>query len=201
MKLNTTTNRSCRRGEQAFSILETVFGVCLLLVTGLALYGSVMSGMNYLKFSRENQRATQVIMEKLEYVRLLTWEQVAEGDYDPDEEDLEMPDDPEHTAGTIETETPFVLPKNWKSYYNPGNAYGHTNENNPHNLVYNGSLEVSDVPAMTETYSNWVKRVSVEITWTSGGLTRTQRLDTLFSKYGMQNNIPSARQQGTAEVY
>jgi hypothetical protein len=42
----------------------------------LAIYGALSSGITTVRMARENLRATQILLEKMEGIRLYTWEQV-----------------------------------------------------------------------------------------------------------------------------
>ncbi|MEY2407449.1 MAG: hypothetical protein QOF48_119 [Verrucomicrobiota bacterium] len=42
----------------------------------LAIYGALSSGISTIRMARENLRATQILLEKMEGVRLYTWEQL-----------------------------------------------------------------------------------------------------------------------------
>jgi len=48
-------------------------------VTVLTLYSAITSGFFSMRLARENLRATQVILEKMEVIRLLTWDQLQAG--------------------------------------------------------------------------------------------------------------------------
>ena len=71
--------RSCaaRRGVSAgaYTLLEVVFAVTVLAVLSLGLFGAFSSGLISAQSSREDTRAAQILMQKMEAVRLLTWSQ------------------------------------------------------------------------------------------------------------------------------
>jgi uncharacterized protein (TIGR02598 family) len=60
----------------AFTFVEvvTAMGVIGLLV--LAVYGAITSGVGTMRMARENLRATQVLLEKMEALRLYNWDQL-----------------------------------------------------------------------------------------------------------------------------
>src|SRR3954462_11920049 len=74
MNISNTCKR--RRQTDAFSILEAMVGVALLGVVFVALYTGISNGFAFAKATRENLRATQILQEKMETVRLYTWEQL-----------------------------------------------------------------------------------------------------------------------------
>jgi len=68
-----------RRPEQpvaAFTLVETVFAMALGMVMFLALYSALAMGFSVIKMARENTRATQILVEKMETIRLYTWDQL-----------------------------------------------------------------------------------------------------------------------------
>jgi type II secretory pathway pseudopilin PulG len=67
----------CRwRGTRAFSIVEAMVAVALLGVVFVSLYTGISNGFAFAKVTRENLRATQILQEKMETIRLYTWEQL-----------------------------------------------------------------------------------------------------------------------------
>src|SRR5258707_11267987 len=62
--------------ESAFTISEVVVAVAVLTIISLGFYTALSSGFGILQASRENLRATQVMMQKLEGIRLCTWSQL-----------------------------------------------------------------------------------------------------------------------------
>ena len=59
-----------------FSLIEVVMGVGVLGVVVCSLYAGLSSGFTLIQFNRENLRATQILEEKMEVVRLFNWDQV-----------------------------------------------------------------------------------------------------------------------------
>ena len=64
------------RSSQAFTILEVVVAMILILMLVIAIYGAISSGMTTIRMSRENLRATQILLEKTEALRLYNWDQL-----------------------------------------------------------------------------------------------------------------------------
>ncbi len=68
--------REGRRTRAAFSLVEVMIAAGILGILILALLAGISYGISSTRMSRENQRATQVMLEKLEQFRLLNWQQV-----------------------------------------------------------------------------------------------------------------------------
>lgn len=57
-------------------MVEVVFSIAVIGVVAAALIGSFSYGFFVTQLVRENQRATQIILEKAETIRLYSWDQV-----------------------------------------------------------------------------------------------------------------------------
>jgi type II secretory pathway pseudopilin PulG len=150
----TSTYDSRRPGRDAFSLVEAMVGVALMGVVFVSLYVGISSGYAFAKVTRENLRATQILQEKLETIRLYTWEQLT---------------------------TPGFVPTNFfEGFYTSGTNNG--------GLVYTGRVEIARAP-FSETYSNDLKQVTIQLTWSSGRVLRNRQMVTLTAKHGLQNYI------------
>ncbi|HHY84495.1 MAG TPA: hypothetical protein GYA07_03005 [Verrucomicrobia bacterium] len=67
----------CRKWLEAGSTLaEVSVAIAVLAITGGALIGAFNYGFFSMQMTRENQRATQIMLEKAETIRLYRWDQV-----------------------------------------------------------------------------------------------------------------------------
>jgi len=75
--------RVARAGEKAFTIVEVVVSVVIITI-GVA---GFMSAFNYaffvMELARENQRATQIMVDKCDTIRLFNWDQVNSNGFIP----------------------------------------------------------------------------------------------------------------------
>ena len=139
-------------------------------------------GLARTAITREEMRATQVMLEKMEQLRLYTWEQV-NYNYDPDDpEDPTDPFDPDDPHDIADEPVEFLIPTTFKEPFTPGLT-------NAGDLQYYGTFVITNVP-MTEVYSNSLRLITVSVTWTNGNKVKTRSMQTFFAKYGLQNNIP-----------
>lgn len=144
--------------ERGFSLVEALVGMCLVGIIGLALYASLTWSFTSLRLTRENLRATQILTEKMETVRLYAWEQL-----------------------TVETN--FVPTNFTATYYPPG-----ATNNSGAGTVYDGRVELTPVSFGT-SYDEDIRKMTVEVEWTTGGVRRQRKLSTFVSQYGLQNYI------------
>ena len=63
------------RARQGYTLPELIVAVVLLSIMVVSLLGSFSSGLALVRLQRENLRATQIMMQKMETIRLLTWSQ------------------------------------------------------------------------------------------------------------------------------
>ena len=58
------------------TLVDLVMAVAVLGVMASGIFGSFRYGFLTLELTRENQRATQILLEKVETIRLYNWEQI-----------------------------------------------------------------------------------------------------------------------------
>ncbi len=76
--------RLSKKLNHAMSLMEVVMATGIIAITGGGVVSSVNYGMCIMRMARENQRATQVMLEKLEAIRLYNWDQVTNAAFIPD---------------------------------------------------------------------------------------------------------------------
>lgn len=134
---------------------EVLVAIAIISVMFVSLYTGLSSGFAVVQLARENLRATQILQEKMETIRLYTWEQL-------------------NTSGFVPTNFTDVFYAS-----STGAASG---------ITYTGTLVIASAP-ITESYSNDLKTVTAEVTWMSGKVLRRREMETLVSRYGLQNYI------------
>jgi hypothetical protein len=75
MNVSSTYNDR-RLRSAAFSLIEAMVAVALVGVVFVSLYTGISNGFAFAKVTRENLRATQILQEKMETIRLYTWDQL-----------------------------------------------------------------------------------------------------------------------------
>jgi type II secretory pathway pseudopilin PulG len=68
--------RPLRRLMQAFSLVEVTVGMGVVGMSVAALFSGFTSGFFTIQMARENLRATQIMLEKMETIRLYSWDQI-----------------------------------------------------------------------------------------------------------------------------
>jgi hypothetical protein len=76
MNFASVTHQTPARGRMAFALAEALVSGALMAVVFVSLYAGMSSGFAVTKLSRENLRATQVMLERMEGIRLYNWNQL-----------------------------------------------------------------------------------------------------------------------------
>jgi hypothetical protein len=151
--------RLARRLNLAVTLVEVVMATTIIAVTGGAIINSINYGLWVMRMARENQRATQVMLERLEAIRLYNWTQVTNTGY---------------------------IPSTFTARYDPTSAassqgtvyYGALSVSNP--------TFVGSTPSYSGNIRQFT--VSVSWT-NSGGLAHTRSVSTYVAQNGMQNYV------------
>jgi type II secretory pathway pseudopilin PulG len=107
-----------RHRTQGTTLVEVVIATFLLGILAGALMGSFSYGFFAMKLVRENQRATQIMLEKVETIRLYRWDQVLMAGFIPDTfTDVFDPQAPNNQKGISYNGTVRVLPYPFNTTY------------------------------------------------------------------------------------
>jgi len=168
MTLNFSTSSGFTRGRRAFSIIEAMVASCIVGVLFVSLYSGITAGFGALNSARENLRATQVMIDKMETLRLYSWTQIS----------------------TFGTSTSYIPSSFTESFYPTTTNYSESIVSTGatgSGFTYYGTVAITNA-GFTQNYSNSVKLVTVTVNWTNG-VARSQTLSTYVGQYGIQNYI------------
>jgi type II secretory pathway pseudopilin PulG len=70
------SHRPQTRHTRAFTLVEVTLSLGILGLAVLAVYSGITAGISGIRMARENLRATQILIDKLEGIRLYTWSQL-----------------------------------------------------------------------------------------------------------------------------
>lgn len=133
--------RSRARKQDAFTLLEVMVSVCVIAVAVSTIFASIAMGFSMTEMSRENLRATQIMLDKLEGVRLYNWSQV--------------------------TNSTFLIPS-FTNFFFETNNIGDANAKG-YGVQYTGLVRVTSVPFTNSYYSSNMVEVDVLLGWFSAG--------------------------------
>jgi hypothetical protein len=158
------------------TLVEVVMATGILGIVAGAIIGTFNFGFFIMRAVRENQRATQILMEKVETIRLYSWNQVTNSGFIPSYfSDVYDPQAITQT-GTGQTTTGYT----GTGYTGSGSIGTGTR--------YYGLIQVVPVP-FTNSYSANMKQVNVMLLWNSQGKTHIRRASTFVAKDGVQNYV------------
>ena len=160
MGLEMRTNFSSRL-DRGFTLVEVVFAVAITAVMFVALYLGIAFGFRVSRSERENLRATQIIMERMEGIRLFRFDQLSDTTLNP---------------------TTFT-----RTYY--PQASGAQSQGITYNGTVTVNTNITLDPSAT--YSSVMKKITVQLNWVSEGVPRSRSISTYASQNGIQNYIMS----------
>jgi prepilin-type N-terminal cleavage/methylation domain-containing protein len=79
--LNDLTHR--RLAQRAYSLIEVVVALSLMLILFTSLFAGLSWGFSITQVTRENLRATQIMLEHVEGIRLYSWNQLVYSNWLP----------------------------------------------------------------------------------------------------------------------
>ena len=152
------------KGKAAYTFVEALAATVILGVVGASIYWGLAAGNNLILSTRENLRATQILTQKMEAIRLFTWSQ-------------------------INNPTNY-LTSNFVETYDPLGATNNSVGTKYQCLISATVPAVGEVP---EAYRTNMRTVTVTLFWTNynGGtpLVKKHEMQTRVARNGMQNYI------------
>ncbi|MDB6039769.1 MAG: hypothetical protein JWM99_3610 [Verrucomicrobiales bacterium] len=142
-------------------MMEVLVALAIFGVVFLSLYAAMSSGFGVVRLSRENLRATQIMEEKMETLRLYTWSQVTSNGF---------------------------IPTNFTEVFYKMTNSSSTGLVSGAGITYTGTVSIVQAP-VSEAYSNDLKQITVSLQWLSGNRLRQRDMTTFVSKYGVQNYV------------
>jgi len=159
MHVKAKTGQGPAARRVAFTLVEVMVSMAVVGIMIVALYGGLAWCVGSVRIARENLRATQIMTEKMEVIRVLTWEQITEDN---------------------------ILPTTFTAGYAPGGP-GATNATG--GLTYYGQITIVPRldTQLLGAYTDDMQVINVKVYWTNQGLPHFRQLNSYVSKYGMQN--------------
>jgi len=160
MKISQSTPKNATQNSSAgFSLVENVVALTIVSIMLTSLYGAFASGFSTIRTSRESQRATQIMLSKLERVRLCSFDQITDTAYNP-VSFTESFDPKDQAAG------------------NGGVVYSGT-----------FTPSVPAAGSMPESYRTNMLLVTVSVSWTNGALGHTRTMKTYAARDGIEGYV------------
>lgn len=96
MVMQSQSRLAPRKGGAGFSLAEVVVAMAIAAIGIGALYAALLSGFRVVQLSREDLRATQVMVEVMDTLRLYSWDQITDPTFTP--KHFQIPFDPVGTT-------------------------------------------------------------------------------------------------------
>ena len=173
--MKTALNRyTRRRSAGAFSLVEVIVCTAIVSIALVSLYGGISSGFAVINVARENLRGNQVLVEKLETIRLYNWDQINSNGFIP--ATFTAPFFPSVITNLVGTNSDGSL------------KYANYTNNTGGGLTYFGTVTITNAP-FTTPYSTNLRMVTVSLVWTNSNVPRHRQMQTLISANGLQDYI------------
>ena len=160
MKLpRTTAQTKITTAASGFTLVESAVALTIGAIMLTSLYGCFASGFATVKASRENTRATQILLTRMEAIRLCTFDQLTNSVYNPRTftESFDPKDDATRSGGIV---------------YNGTFA-----------------TSVPAVGILPDSYRTNMMLVSVTLNWTSGQMQHARTMQTYAARDGMAGYV------------
>lgn len=139
---------------------ETIVAVAVFAIMFASFFGGLSLSLSAVQSARETVRATQIMSEQMDTIRLKTWDDV-----------LKLNNTSFYPAFN-------PISSNVVNAGSAGLTY------TAQVFVANAPITSG------ESYATNVKQVTIQLTWKSRKLLHKTEMTTFFSRYGMQNYIP-----------
>jgi len=83
MRSHLSSSRGSRRGKLAYTLVEVLMAMAVVAIAFIGLYRGIAFSFDVTRFERENLRATQILLRRIEGIRLYNWNQVTDTTLNP----------------------------------------------------------------------------------------------------------------------
>jgi type II secretory pathway pseudopilin PulG len=160
-EIQITKSERQKADSRAYTVVEVLVAVCVLAIMIISLYGGFSAGFAVVQVARENMRATQIMVQRLETMRLYNWDQV---------------------RNTVSFLKPTFIERYDPSSPNAGTIYSgfvSTNAASVGSATYTTNMRTIVVTLFWTNYQHG----------TRNALVRQRQMETYVARYGMQNYI------------
>ena len=165
MNIKTSILSRVRRKLAAFSLMEVTVGLGIVGTATAALFSAFGAGFLTIRMARENLRATQIMLEKVETIRLYSWPQV--------------------------TNNTGFIPTTFTNKYDPVGQTGNEGLHYYGTLIITNvnPAQMGGMGDVAPKYTNDLRMVIVRLNWKTGDLVRTREFRSFISRCGLQDYV------------
>lgn len=163
MRIHRRHLRNTAKIAAGFTLAETVVAIAVGAVILVAFYATLASGFTMMGATREDLRATQILLKHLESIRLCTFNQVASSTYNP---------------------------PTFTEYFDPA---GQPTGNGGAVYEGKYTATTPPVGSLPESYRTNMLLVTVEVAWNSGQVSHQRSMQTYVARDGIQRYVAFGR--------
>ncbi len=169
MKLSFASRR-CRK-VAAFTLVEVVISTAIIALMSISLFTGITQGLAVISIARENLRATQIMIEKVELLRLYSWTELNTDGFVP---------------GAFAER---LMPSNATNSSTVASSVDALRTPSGAGTVFVGTVRLSSPGFSGTTYNDNLKLATLTVTWTNGNVVRTRSMQTLVAEKGIHDYI------------
>jgi len=161
--MNVSATPTKHRSQEAYSLPEVVIAAVIIGTLLLALYAGFTAGFTVMKSARESLRATQILVQRAEVIRLYSWSQQF-------------------------LSTNLYMKPNFVEYYDPQGV-----TNGTYGVMYVGTIKTNAANVPGTSYATNMRSVLITVYWTNRigktDVTFSRELETVVARHGIQNYV------------
>jgi hypothetical protein len=164
--LHPLRHRQDRQAQAAYSLAEVAVAMLIMALLFVSLYAGFSSGFAVVQLTREDLRATQIMVKRMENIRLYRWGQI--------------------TNGSAFIATNFI------TYYDPDGQAANSGGTR-YSGTFTAATPSASSGLPVEYRSNMLL-MTVSVYWTNSigktnKIVRSRQMQTYAARYGMQNYV------------
>ncbi len=154
----------------AFTLIEVMISMAVVAMMFVSLYAGITQGLAVISTARENMRATQIMIEKIELLRLYSWAQVQQPGFIPGAfAERLMPSTTTNSTTSADSVAGLATPAGVGT-------------------IFVGTIRLS-TPTFNTGYSNNMRLATLTVTWTNGNVRRIRSMQTLVAQMGIHDYV------------
>jgi prepilin-type N-terminal cleavage/methylation domain-containing protein len=169
MRFSTKNGRKAS-AKGAFTLIEVMISMAVVALMFVSLYAGITQGLAVISTARENMRATQIMIEKIELLRLYSWDQM-------------------NTPGFIPAAfAERLMPSNTTNASTTASSVQGLSVPAGAGTVFVGTIELGAAP-VDSGYTNAMRLATLTVAWTNGNIRRSRSMQTLVAQRGIHDYV------------
>ncbi len=161
MKLDETNQQPLK--SEGFTLPEVLVSILLITVVIVSLYAGITQGFVISDVTRDNMRATQIMVNTMEVIRLYSWDQINSNGF---------------------------VPTNFMVNLYPTNMIKGTQAADLINANRKAEVQIRiKTPSIGTAYATNMKRIDIQVNWTNQNVPRSRTMSSFIAREGMQHYV------------